>query len=194
MSLSTHVLDTAVGRPATGVPVRLERATAEPGGDGGRGDGKDEFAVGNGGDGGGGGDNDGYVGGDGGGSRGSGDDGCKCGNGGGSGDDGCDCGNGGGSGDDECKCGSGGGGEGGRGCGSGGTVWTVVASRVTDADGRVRDLPAYEAGRWRLVFDTAAVSAFFPEVTVTFVVADPAEHHHVPLLLAPYGYSTYRGS
>ena len=38
------------------------------------------------------------------------------------------------------------------------------------------------------------VTAFWPEVTLTFVVADPGAHHHVPLLLSPYAYSTYRGS
>ncbi|SNQ46405.1 5-hydroxyisourate hydrolase [Frankia canadensis] len=112
MGLSTHVLDTAAGRPAAGVPVRLERGlppqqAASP-----------EQAG----------------------------------------------------------------------------VWTAVASGVTDADGRLAGLPLTAPGRWRLVFDTHARSAFFPEVTITFAVTDPAEHHHVPLLLAPFGYSTYRGS
>jgi 5-hydroxyisourate hydrolase len=56
------------------------------------------------------------------------------------------------------------------------------------------------AGTYRLVFDTGAyfqalgVAGFYPEVVVVFEVRDPAEHHHVPLLLSPYGYSTYRGS
>ena len=48
-------------------------------------------------------------------------------------------------------------------------------------------------GRYRLRFDTSARSGFFPEVVVAFTVADDA-HVHVPLLLSPYGYSTYRGS
>ncbi len=104
MGLSTHVLDTAAGGPAGGVPVRLERA--EPG-------------------------------------RAS---------------------------------------------------WTLVTESVTDGDGRLAGLPLTAPGQWRLVFDTSGRSAFFPEVTIAFVVADPAEHHHVPLLLAPFGYSTYRGS
>ena len=52
----------------------------------------------------------------------------------------------------------------------------------------------WHAGTYRLVFDTAARSAFFPEVSVVFFVAEPARHHHVPLLLSPYGYTTYRGS
>jgi len=105
MTLSTHVLDTAVGEPATGVAVRLERRH-----DGG---------------------------------------------------------------------------------------WIEVASGHTDDDGRLRDwVPGdlWAAGTYRLTFDTADRSAFFPEITVTFFVAEPSRHHHVPLLLSPYGYSTYRGS
>ena len=80
----------------------------------------------------------------------------------------------------------------------------VLGRASTDADGRVSDLgPAELApGRYRLVFGTGAYSQasrpaeppFFPEVTVTFTVTDPGRHYHVPLLLSPYGYSTYRGS
>jgi 5-hydroxyisourate hydrolase len=102
MSLSTHVLDAARGRPARGVPVRLERR-----------------------------DGDG---------------------------------------------------------------WRRVAEGRTDDDGRVRDLPPPEEGIYRLIFDTADYSDFYPEVTVAFTVTDPGEHYHVPLLLSPYAYSTYRGS
>jgi hydroxyisourate hydrolase len=105
MTLSTHVLDTSLGEPASGVPVRLERQH-----DGG---------------------------------------------------------------------------------------WLEVASGTTDDDGRLRDwVPAdqWHAGTFRLVFDTAARSAFFPEVCVVFFVAEPYRHHHVPLLLSTYGYATYRGS
>ncbi|WP_066066514.1 hydroxyisourate hydrolase [Frankia sp. EI5c] len=108
MSLSTHVLDTGAGKPAVGVPVRLERAALTL---------------------------DGAV-----------------------------------------------------------KGWRPVAQTVTDADGRAGDLPADSAGTWRLVFDTAGHSAFHPEVAVVFVIRDAAEHHHVPLLLAPYGYTTYRGA
>ncbi|MDQ7909269.1 hydroxyisourate hydrolase [Phytohabitans sp. ZYX-F-186] len=78
-----------------------------------------------------------------------------------------------------------------------GDGWTPVADGRTDTDGRLRDwVPAgaWGAGVYRLVFDTAAHSAFFPEVAVAFRVADAARHHHVPLLLSPYGYTTYRGS
>jgi 5-hydroxyisourate hydrolase len=76
---------------------------------------------------------------------------------------------------------------------TGDDTWTTLARTKTDDDGRARDLAAPPArGRYRLVFD--APSAFFPEVAIQFVVDDPAEHLHVPLLLSPYGYSTYRGS
>lgn len=71
---------------------------------------------------------------------------------------------------------------------------TVLAERRTDDDGRVEDLPAPEIGTHRLIFDTGDLSPFYPSVTIDFRVADPAEHYHVPLLLSPYSYSTYRGS
>lgn len=79
-----------------------------------------------------------------------------------------------------------------------GDGWQPRDTQHTDADGRVRawhlDL---EPGTHRLVFDTAAylgADAFFPEVAVAFQVGDADEHYHVPLLLSPFGYSTYRGS
>lgn len=97
MSLSTHVLDAATGRPARGVPVRLERADG-----------------------------------------------------------------------------------------------TVLAEASTDADGRITGWAPAE-GVHRLVFDTGG-NAFFPEVTVTFRITDADAHHHVPLLLSPFAYTTYRGS
>jgi 5-hydroxyisourate hydrolase len=75
---------------------------------------------------------------------------------------------------------------------------------TTDSDGRVRDLlpssSALAPGTYRLTFSTGAyfhaqgIEAFYPEVVVAFRVSAPAEHHHVPLLLGRYGYSTYRGS
>jgi 5-hydroxyisourate hydrolase len=72
----------------------------------------------------------------------------------------------------------------------------TVAEAPTDADGRVRDLGDLEPGVHRLTFDTAAVfpDGFYPEVVITFTVTDPGAHHHVPLLLSPFAYSTYRGS
>jgi 5-hydroxyisourate hydrolase len=85
-----------------------------------------------------------------------------------------------------------------------------VATATTDAGGRIAGLgPEFVgAGTYRLVFDTGgylarqrsnsgtgpAEAAFFPEVTVTFAVGDGPEHYHVPLLMSPFGYSTYRGS
>lgn len=74
-----------------------------------------------------------------------------------------------------------------------GDGWATVAAGRTDTDGRVRDWPS-DVGVHRIVFDTAAHSAFFPEVAVVFQVADADRHYHVPLLLSPYGYTTYRGS
>ena len=74
----------------------------------------------------------------------------------------------------------------------------------TDADGRLGTLlPAGTAllpGIYRLTFDTAVyfhglgISGFYPEVSVVFELTAPAEHYHVPLLLSPFGFSTYRGS
>ncbi len=77
----------------------------------------------------------------------------------------------------------------------------ALGSGTTDADGRVarigpEDLPP---GEYRLRFDTAAhfgatgTPGFYPEVVIAFTVGEEA-HYHVPLLLSPYGYSTYRGS
>jgi 5-hydroxyisourate hydrolase len=76
-----------------------------------------------------------------------------------------------------------------------------LATAVTDSDGRVREVgAALDAGDYRLAFATGEYFAasgqqgFYPEVVVTFTVTDPGQHHHVPLLLSPYAYSTYRGS
>lgn len=73
---------------------------------------------------------------------------------------------------------------------------------VTDSDGRVTDfgVPALAAGTYRLVFETGAylsgdgAEPFFPEVVVTFTIDGQRPRYHVPLLLSPYSYSTYRGS
>ena len=83
-----------------------------------------------------------------------------------------------------------------------GPEWEPLAEGLTDADGRVADLGPTDLapGAYRLVFDTATyfrahgVPAFYPEVLVTFSLDEPAAHYHVPLLLSPYAYSTYRGS
>lgn len=85
-----------------------------------------------------------------------------------------------------------------------GSGWREVGRGITDGDGRIRDLlpegvrPA--AGGWRLRFAvghyqaTAGRTSFYPEVTIEFTVDGSGQHYHVPLLLSPFGYSTYRGS
>jgi 5-hydroxyisourate hydrolase len=82
-----------------------------------------------------------------------------------------------------------------------GALWQPAGSGVTDTDGRLSGWPSpLEAGIWQLRFDTkryfedSGQRGFYPEVAVTFEVTDAAAHHHVPLLLSPFAYSTYRGS
>ena len=74
--------------------------------------------------------------------------------------------------------------------------WVLAGDGITDADGRLRTLVTgpLQPGTYRLTFQTRAHSAFFPEVSITFEVVDASAHYHVPLLLSPFGYSTYRGS
>ena len=82
--------------------------------------------------------------------------------------------------------------------------WREIARAETDADGRVRPLlppgSPLTAGTWRLTFDVGNyfasqdVESFYPEASIVFVIRDAEQHYHVPLLLSPYGYSTYRGS
>jgi 5-hydroxyisourate hydrolase len=74
-----------------------------------------------------------------------------------------------------------------------------VSSGTTDGDGRwtALDGAAASSGAYRLVFSTGHYfggASFHPQVTIDFLVGDPTEHHHVPLLLSPFGYTTYRGS
>jgi 5-hydroxyisourate hydrolase len=122
-SVSTHVLDSALGRPAAGVPVRLE-----------------------------------YLG-----------------NGTAAGGNGAAAGNGG---------------------------PAQVAAAVTDGDGRVGELGpgGLRPGTYRVIFDTAAYfarsgqRAFYPEVAVSFLIEPAGGHYHVPLVLSPFAYATYRGS
>ena len=82
--------------------------------------------------------------------------------------------------------------------------WREIARGETDADGRVRQLLSQESplveGTWRLTFgvgtyfEAQGVESFYPEASIVFVIRDAGQHYHVPLLLSPYGYSTYRGS
>lgn len=82
--------------------------------------------------------------------------------------------------------------------------WQVLAEGLTDIDGRINTLlsptEAFMPGHYRLIFDASAyyltlsVECFFPQVTISFVVKDPSQHYHVPLLLSRFGYTTYRGS
>ncbi|HZB28544.1 MAG TPA: hydroxyisourate hydrolase [Streptosporangiaceae bacterium] len=78
--------------------------------------------------------------------------------------------------------------------------WRPLAEAATDDDGRLGDLPVGEPGTYRLrfgvgpYFTARGVETFYPEVNVVFTVTDAGEHYHVPLLVNPYGYSTYRGS
>ncbi len=111
MSISTHVLDTALGRPAAGVPVTLERQESGQ--------------------------------------------------------------------------------------------WVTLGGGPTDADGRQKTLlgtASLDAGEYRITFELAAyqarqgVQGFYPRASIEFTVTEAGAHHHVPLLVSPFGYSTYRGS
>ena len=85
-----------------------------------------------------------------------------------------------------------------------GGEWQSISRGTTDGDGRLKTL--YPEGRplapgvYRLTFDTAryfesqGVNAFYPEVSVVFETAPGEKHYHVPLLVSPFGYSTYRGT
>jgi 5-hydroxyisourate hydrolase len=85
-----------------------------------------------------------------------------------------------------------------------GKTWKQVSRTTTDANGRVAQLlpagPKLAAGFYRLSFDTAAyfearkADWFYPHVAIVFGVADASQNYHVPLLLSPHGYTTYRGS
>ncbi len=83
-------------------------------------------------------------------------------------------------------------------------AWAEIGAGVTDGDGRLEGLrergSRLPAGAYRLDFEvrgyfqSRGVASFYPRVTVEFEITQPADHHHVPLLLSPFGYSTYRGS
>ena len=82
-------------------------------------------------------------------------------------------------------------------------AWVETARGVTDSDGRLQNLSAEEslpAGKYRLTFGTGLyfaqrkIANLYPQVTITFEVNEANGHYHIPLLLSPFGYSTYRGS
>ena len=82
--------------------------------------------------------------------------------------------------------------------------WLFIGQGETDADGRLRSLMpeagSVPPGTYRLTFDTGGyfdahgLRSFYPQVAVTFEVVQGEAHYHVPLLVSPFGYSTYRGS
>lgn len=82
--------------------------------------------------------------------------------------------------------------------------WQLLGKGTTDSDGRLRDLlppeQSLDIGTYRISFDTETyfrahnLEGFYPFVAVVFSILDTDGHFHVPLLLSPYGYSTYRGS
>lgn len=83
-------------------------------------------------------------------------------------------------------------------------IRTKVGAGVTDAEGRLRDLvpkaKKLDAGTWELTFETGpyftarGAQPFHPRIAVMVEITDPAQDYHVPLLISPYGYTTYRGS
>ncbi|TAM70547.1 MAG: hydroxyisourate hydrolase [Microbacteriaceae bacterium] len=81
-------------------------------------------------------------------------------------------------------------------------AWQQIAGGVTDENGRIMQLgpDVLPGGTYRLTFDTGGYFAgqstktFFPEVLLTFTIAEGEAHYHVPLLLSPFAYSTYRGN
>jgi 5-hydroxyisourate hydrolase len=84
-----------------------------------------------------------------------------------------------------------------------GDSFASIATATTNSDGRAANFVGTGSivpGEYRLRFATAEYhairgeAAFFPEVVIHFVVTEPDAHYHIPLLLAPFGYSTYRGS
>lgn len=82
------------------------------------------------------------------------------------------------------------------------TGWVAVADAETDSDGRVKECgpPRLAPGDYRLTFatgeyfDRLGVESFYPQVQISFRITDPEQHYHVPVLLSPFAYSTYRGS
>lgn len=83
-----------------------------------------------------------------------------------------------------------------------GPQWTQLAESTTNSDGRIGELgpQRLDPGEYRLTFatgdyfDALGTESFYPRVQINFRITDPEQHYHVPLLLSPFSYSTYRGS
>ena len=81
-----------------------------------------------------------------------------------------------------------------------GEIWAKIAAGKTNSDGRIAFGVESEKGLYRLTFQTSAyfqlnqTESFFSEIPVLFSISDASRKYHVPLLLNPFGYSTYRGS
>jgi 5-hydroxyisourate hydrolase len=84
-----------------------------------------------------------------------------------------------------------------------GTEWKTLGAGITDANGRCGTLMGeqkLQAGSYRLLFDAGSyfrdqhAETFYSEIPIVFEIARPETHYHVPLLISPFGYSTYRGS
>ena len=81
-------------------------------------------------------------------------------------------------------------------------VWSQVATGKTDDNGRIKSFGEsfkIRTGKYKLIFDMTKYSAgkanpFFPEISIVFNVSDKSLHYHVPVVVSPYGYSTYRGN
>lgn len=81
-------------------------------------------------------------------------------------------------------------------------AWTKLATGTTDENGRIKSFGANvkaNSGTYKLIFDMTKYSEskpnpFFPEISVVFQIQDPKLHYHVPVVVSPYGYSTYRGN
>ncbi|KIO26543.1 hypothetical protein M407DRAFT_243663 [Tulasnella calospora MUT 4182] len=86
----------------------------------------------------------------------------------------------------------------------GGSAFSVLANGVTDSDGRCSNLLdsslRLSTGVYKMIFETGPYFAasntqtFYPFVEITFNLSDPSQHYHIPLLLSPWSYTTYRGS
>jgi len=78
------------------------------------------------------------------------------------------------------------------------TQWELVGTGITDSDGRLRNLVpddfTIKPGTYKLTFDTSQREGFYPHVVVSFVLKEPIRNCHIPLLLGPHSYTTYKGS